>query len=264
MKSRIAALTLGILCGVGVFAALELDWDAAMAELPGIRPDIAAAAHGRLIRLAWSGSMAATAFAAATLLVALLAGLAEAFSTRRRLTRPDHDRAMSDRWIIANWRSAFAGTAAANLAEAIIAGDARAGVGALLLAGLEEAWLERLTLDRIIAPLPAITLGWGGVLALMRYGAGPGWELALAAGAAAWLAISVAAYLVRLALGSAVAAAIRSATAAIRASAAPAGPGPQHDGGPDDPATAAMGGVDPALQEVRAGIERLLARDADD
>jgi hypothetical protein len=133
------------------------------------------------------------------------------------------DPALAGRWNAADWRAAFAPTAIADQAEAMIAilpvekdDPRRVVVDVPLLLGLNRIWLDRLTLAWTIDPLPAILLGLAATLALVAYDSGDKWDAALAAGTLGWFVIGLVRYLVRAALAPLVDSAVASATAAIR------------------------------------------------
>jgi hypothetical protein len=223
-------------------------------------------------RLAWSASMALSIFAVVALAAALIAGLVETLTTRSRLNRLRSDPDLAGHWGGADWRAAFARTAIQAQAEATIAGFLPAGVGVerrviidpAMLIGIEPAWVERLSLTRTIAPLPLLALAAGAGPALFEAYRQLAWEVPLMAGIAGWFAISAAHYLVRGVLGWVAALCVDCARAAIHpittapalAFAWAANPAPAAQADRDDDSDL---DVDPALSEIRAGIERLLS-----
>jgi hypothetical protein len=222
MQSRIAAVILGLIAGIAAFLTLTLDWGDGLAAL---RLDHAALLAGidGAARAAWAISGGIVAFATIASLVALITGMAETAKVRKRIDELRLDPALAGKWNAADWRAAFAPTAIADQAEAMIAivpveagEERRVVVDAPLLLGLNRIWLDRLTLVWTIAPLPLIVLGLGAMLALFAYGSGGKWPAALAAGTAGWLAIALVQYLVRAVLSPLVDAAVAAATAAIR------------------------------------------------
>lgn len=229
MMPRIAAVTLGLIAGVAAILVLALDWNTAVAWLGIQKPNILAALADPLPRLAWIIVVSVAVFATIALLIALAAGFVETLVARSRIDALRHDPVLAGRWNAADWRSAFAHTAVAERAEAIVAallpmananegaGDRRVFADPALLVDLDRIWLDRMTLSRTLAPLPGLLLGVGGALALLRYASGEaGWEVALAAGVSGWLFVGALHYLVRLILGPAVELAVRAATAAVR------------------------------------------------
>jgi hypothetical protein len=221
MNSRSAAVILGLIAGIAAFLALKFNWAGATAFL---HADAAASVlTGSIAHLAWAIAGGTAAFATIALLVSLLAGAAEIAKTRRQIDGLRLDPAMADRWNAADWRAAFARTAVADQAEAMIAPmpadreeTRRVVVDTPLLLGLNRIWLDRLTLTWTIAPLPPILAGLAATLALMAYESGERWAGILAAGTAGWFAIRVVQYLVRAALAPLIDAAVASATAAMR------------------------------------------------
>jgi hypothetical protein len=221
MTARSAAVILGLIAGIAIFLILKLDWTAATASLTA--NGAFASLNSPLSPLAWSISGGAAGFATVALLVTLVGGASETAKARRQIERLRHDPALADRWNAADWRAAFAHTAIADLAEAMIAltpvdkdETRRVVVDTPLLLGLNRIWLDRLTLTWTIAPLPAILVGFGATLALFAYEAGEKWSAVLAAGTAGWLVIRLVQYLVRAALAPLVDAAVAGATAAVR------------------------------------------------
>ena len=229
MVPRVAAVVLGTVAGIAALLVLALDWNTAVTLLGIDKPAMLAVLADPLPRLAWTLSAAISVFAVVALLIALVAGFAEVLVARARIDALRHDPAMVGRWNAADWRAAFAHTAIRDRADAAIAallpvvgapseaGERRAIADPAILVDLDRFWLERLALDRVVVPVPNLLLALGGVTALLRYASGePGWELALAAGVAGWLAIRVVHYVVRLILGLVVELAVGAATAAVR------------------------------------------------
>jgi hypothetical protein len=267
MFTRISAIAAGVIAGAAAFYFLFVR-DAASriwTRAIGVGIDWPA-------RLAWSASMALVMFAFVALTAALIAGLIETMTTRSRLNRLRFDPDLAGHWGGADWRAAFARTAIQAQAEATIAGFLPAGVGVerrviidpAMLIGIEPAWVERLSLTRTIAPLPLLTLAAAAGPALFEAYRQLAWEVPLMAGIAGWFAISAALYLVRGILGLTAALCVDCARAAIHpittapalafAWAANAAPAAQADRDDDSDLD-----VDPALSEIRAGIERLLS-----
>jgi len=216
MTPRSAAVILGLIAGIAIFLALKLDWSATTAF-------VAANAATPMPRLAWAISGGTAGFAIVALLVALIGGAAEIAKARRQIERLRLDPELADRWNAADWRAAFAHTAIADQAEAMIAvmpvnkdETRRVVVDTPLLLGLNRIWLDRLTLTWTIAPLPSILAGLAATFALFAYEAGDKWAAVLAAGTAGWFAIRLVQYLVRAALAPLVDAAVAGATAAVR------------------------------------------------
>ncbi|HLG86203.1 MAG TPA: hypothetical protein VKZ79_03295 [Alphaproteobacteria bacterium] len=315
MVPRVAAVVLGAVAGIAALLVLAQDWDSAV-TLVGIgKPAVLAVLADPAPRVAWTLSVAISAFAVVALLIALVAGFAEVLVARARIDALRHDPAMAGRWNAADWRAAFAHTAIRERAEAAIAallpvagapsevGERRVIADPAILVDLDRFWLERLALDRVVLPLPNLLLALGAVTALLRYASGePGWEIALVAGAAGWLAIRAVHYAVRLVLGIVVELAVGAATAAVRpltsalsieliawragderrrAAGPPLALEPPRAGGAltvnrdeafsarekvEEPAIAPLvptaGGVEAVLAEIRAGIEELLAAPA--
>jgi hypothetical protein len=304
MISRVAAIVAGLIAGLALFAALRLEWTATIAALGLERSHLVSLVVPWVPRLAWSIAAGVSAFAAVASLIALIGGGIEVLKARMRLGALRRDPALAGTWNAADWRAAFAPTAVADHAEAMIAllpienGDERrVVVDTHLLTGLAPLWLDRLTLRRTLAPLPALAAGQGIALALIDYASAGRWDLDLAAGATGWLIVSVARYLAQTGLGPLVGSTVGNATAAMRplasmqafgaaaptAVAATAGAAPNLDSatlalafeqvlsGPLNRLTeaaeklsAAGAGpsreqtIDAALAEIRAGIERLL------
>ena len=220
MTSRSVAFILGLIAGITTFLVLRLDWNATAAAM---RVTAAAAALSPLGRLAWAIAGGTAGFAVATLLVALVGGAAEIARARRQIDRLRLDPTFADRWNAADWRAAFAPTAIADQAEAMIAllpvdkGETRrVVVDTALLLSLNRSWLDRLTLVWTIAPLPPILLGLEATLALFAFTAGDMWAGVLAAGTAGWFVIRLVQYLVRAAMAPLVDSAVAAATAAVR------------------------------------------------
>ncbi|MDB5394164.1 MAG: hypothetical protein JWM91_1670 [Rhodospirillales bacterium] len=221
MTSRSAPVILGLIAGIALFFVLKLDWNAATAFLQANA--VAASLSSPVSRLAWAISVGTAVFATVALLVALIGGAAEIAKARQQIDKLRHDPALADRWNAADWRAAFAHTAIADQAEAMIAlapvdkdEARRVVVDTPLLLGLNRIWLDRLTLTWTIAPLPAIVVGLAATLALFAYEAGDKWGAVLAAGTAGWFIIRLVQYLVRAALAPLVDSAVAGATAAVR------------------------------------------------
>jgi hypothetical protein len=281
MKSHLSALALGLSAGIAAFVLVDFHFAGLAGHLAAGRADLVQVLSERLTASVWAAAAAAAAFALVMLAVAAAAGIAESLATRSKARRLHDALAASGGGTVADWRAVFAGTAMTDWADAAVTGvSGDPGGPALafdagLLTRLEDIWLDRLVLARVIAPLPILSLGLGATLALFRYGAGPGWEIVLAGGMAGALAIGAFLYLARMAVGPAVAGAARSviALASPIAGASPpiagsrptASPAPfEASPGTADGAGLFQDGIDPALREVRAGIERLLARPAKD
>ena len=168
-------------------------------------------------------------------------------------------------------------------------GERRVVVDTYLLTGLAPLWLDRLTLNRTIAPLPGLCAMQGIVLALIDYASAGRWDLDLAAGAAGWLLITAVSYLARIVLAPLIGATVDAATAVIRPltsrqsfaltqpvaggldaglfatglERALSGPLERLAEAADRLSSAGAGAsreqtIDAALAEIRAGIERLL------
>jgi hypothetical protein len=263
MTVRIVAVILGIAGCVAAIFLLSHHWENTLGLLP-IPPDLGAALSLPSARFPWTISAAAEIFVAVTLLFAVIGGWTETVRTRGRINVLRYDPNLSGRWSAADWRAAFARTAIANRAEAIVAaispaGDERRVVTDLgLLSDLETVWLDRLIFRGMITPLPPLVLGFGATLALLRYSAGEGgWETALAAGAGGWLAISLTYYIARLSMSPATQLTVDAAIAAMRPlTAALSQPIATAGGAPSDDREVS---IEIALNEVRASIERLLA-----
>ncbi len=295
MTSRIAAGTIGSIAGIAIFLALRLDWAATIALFDLQGSHLATISTGALPRLAWAITAGLSVFGVLASLVALVGGAGETARARTRLRDLRLDPTLAGSWNAADWRAAFAPTAVADQAEAMIAllpiesgGERRVVVDTHLLTGLSTLWLERLTLNRAIAPLPALAAAQGIVLASIDYASAGRWELDFAAGATGWLLIAAASYLTRIALAPLIGATVDAATAVIRPltsmqSFVSAVPSTGLDAGPfgaaleqalagpldrlaqaaDRLANAGAGPsreqtIDAALAEIRAGIERLL------
>jgi hypothetical protein len=221
MTVRSAAVTLGLIAGIAIFLALELDWAATTAFL---RVNAATASMTTpMTRLVWAISGGTAGFATIALLAALTGGAAEIAKARRQIDRLRLDPELTDRWNAADWRAAFARTAIADQAEAMIAvlpvdkdETRRVIVDTPLLLGMNRIWLDRLTLTWTITPLPPILIGFGATFALFAYEGGDKWAVVLAAGTAGWFAIRLVHYLVRAALAPLVDSAVAAATAAMR------------------------------------------------
>lgn len=222
MTPRIIALTLGLVAGLVAFFILASDWTSVLSAVGVDQVGIAAAKTGELPRLTWAISAGITIFAVFALIVVLIVGVLETSRARQAINALRHDPSLADSWNIADWRSAFAETAIADRAEAMIAAInppgsiRRVAVDTQLLVGLDEVWLDRLTLKRTVAPLAPLVLGLSATAGLFTYVDGDPWAVVLAAGASGWLLIRASQYLARLALSPAVTAAIDAATAAIR------------------------------------------------
>ncbi len=223
MTSRIAAAIFGLIAGIVVFFTVTFNFIDAAAFLHADHVGIVTASVSGLTRAAWAISGGITAFVVMASLVALFTGMAETAKVRARIDELRLDPALAGRWNAADWRAAFAPTAIADQAEAMVAilpvekDDARrVVVDVPLLLGLNRIWLDRLTLAWTIEPLPMILLGLAATLALVAYESGDKWDAVLAAGTAGWFTIGLVRYLVRIALAPLVDSAVASATAAIR------------------------------------------------
>jgi hypothetical protein len=222
MQPRIAAVILGLIAGIAVFFALIFSWSDMLALL---RLDHAALFAGMAGagKAAWAISVGVAAFAVIASLAALVAGIIETTRLRRRIDELRLDPLVAGKWNAADWRAAFAPTAIADQAEAMIAivpvaegEERRVVVDAPLLLGLNRIWLDRLTFAWTIGPLPLIVLALAGTLALFAHGADGKWDAALAAGTASAFVIALVQYLVRAALTPLVDTAVAAATAVIR------------------------------------------------
>ena len=223
MTSRMAAVILGLIAGIAAFFILALNWAGSLSFLQLSHAALLAGVTGGAAKAAWAISGGIIAFAAVASLVALIAGMAETAKLRARIDELRLDPDLAGKWNAADWRAAFAPTAIADQAEAMIAiipveknEERRVVVDAPLLLGLNRIWLDRLTLAWTIGPLPPIVFGLGATLALFAYEAGGKWDAALAAGSAGWFAITLIQYLVRAGLSPLVDSAVAAATAAIR------------------------------------------------
>jgi hypothetical protein len=222
MQSRMAAVILGLIAGIAAFFTLMLNWTDALA-FPRLDHAALLAGLSGAAKAAWTISGGVAAFATVASLVALIAGMAETAKVRARIDELRLDPALAGKWNAADWRAAFAPTAIADQAEAMIAilpveqgEERRVVVDVPVLLGLNRIWLDRLTLAWTIAPLSLIVLGLAATLALFAYESGGKWPAALAAGTAGWFAIALVQYLVRAALAPLVDGAVAAATAAIR------------------------------------------------
>jgi hypothetical protein len=223
MTSRIAAVILGLIAGIAAFFTLALNWANSLSFLQLDHVALLAGPTGGAAEAAWTISGGITAFATVASLVALIAGMTETAKLRARIDALRLDPDLAGKWNAADWRAAFAPTAIADQAEAMIAiipveknEERRVVVDAPLLLGLNRIWLDRLTLAWTIGPLPLIVLGLAATLALFAHGSDGRWDTALAAGAAGWFAITLVQYLVRAVLSPLVDTAVAAATAAIR------------------------------------------------
>jgi hypothetical protein len=223
MTSRIAAVILGLIAGIAAFFTLALNWADSLSFLRLNHAALLSGVPGGAAKAAWTISGGIIAFATVASLVALITGMAETAKLRARIAELRLDPDLAGKWNAADWRAAFAPTAIADQAEAMIAiipveknEERRVVVDAPLLLGLSRIWLDRLTLAWTIGPLPLIVFGLGGTLALFAYEAGGKWDAALAAGTAGWFVITLVQYLVRAALSPLVDSAVAAATAAIR------------------------------------------------
>jgi hypothetical protein len=223
MTSRMAAVILGLIAGIAAFLTLALNWAPSLSFLQLGHVALLIGVTGGAARAAWTISGGVIAFAAVASLVALITGMAETAKLRARIDELRLDPDLAGKWNAADWRAAFAPTAIADQAEAMIAilpveknEERRVVVDAPLLLGLNRIWLDRLTLAWTIGPLPLIVFGLGVTLALFAQEADGKWDAALAAGAAGWFAITLVQYLVRAALSPLVDSAVAAATAAIR------------------------------------------------
>jgi hypothetical protein len=222
MQSRMAAVILGLIAGIAAFLTLTVNWTDSLGFL---RLDHVAllAGLGGAARAAWTISGGVIAFATVASLAALITGMAETSKVRARIDELRLDPALAGKWNAADWRAAFAPTAIADQAEAMIAivpveedEERRVVVDSSLLLGLNCIWLDRLTLVWTIGPLPLIVLGLAATLALVAHESGGKWDAALAAGTAGWFVIVLIQYLVRVTLSPLVDGAVAAATAAIR------------------------------------------------
>jgi hypothetical protein len=223
MTSRIAAAIFGLIAGIAVFFTVTFNFAGVAGFLHAGHIGIVMASVSGVTRAAWAISGGITAFAVVASLAALITGMAETAKVRARIDELRLDPAMAGQWNAADWRAAFAPTAIADQAEAMIAilpvekdDERRVVVDVPLLLGLNRIWLDRLTLAWTIEPLPAILLGLAATLALVAYDVGDKWDAALAAGTAGWFTINLVRYLVRAALAPLVDSAVAAATAAIR------------------------------------------------
>ena len=222
MQSRIAAVILGLIAGIAAFFTLTLNWTDSLVFLRLDHATLLAGLSG-VTQAAWTISGGVATFATVASLVALITGMAETAKVRARIDELRLDPALAGKWNAADWRAAFAPTAIADQAEAMIAivpvekgEERRVVVDASLLLGLNRIWLDRLTLAWTIGPLPLIVLGLAATLAPFAYESGGKWDAALAAGTAGWFVIVLVQYLVRAALSPLVNGAVAAATAAIR------------------------------------------------
>jgi len=222
MQSRMAAVILGLIAGIAVFLTLTVSWTDSLGFLRLDHVALLAGLRGAA-RVAWTISGGVIAFAAVASLAALITGMAETTKVRARIDELRLDPALAGKWNAADWRAAFAPTAIADQAEAMIAivpvekdEERRVVVDSALLLGLNRIWLDRLTLAWTIGPLPLIVLGLGATLALIAHESGGKWDAALAAGTAGWFAIVLVQYLVRVTLSPLVDGAVAAATAVIR------------------------------------------------
>jgi hypothetical protein len=222
MQPRIAAVILGLIAGIAVFFALTFNWNDMLAALRLDHAVLLAGVVGAA-KAAWTISTGIAAFAVIASLAALIGGIVETARLRRRIDELRLDPLVAGKWNAADWRAAFAPTAIADQAEAMIAivpvaegEERRVVVDAPLLLGLNRIWLDRLTLARTIGPLPLIVLALAGTLALFAHGGDGKWDAALAAGTAAGFAIVLVQYLVRVALTPLVDGAVAAATSVIR------------------------------------------------
>jgi hypothetical protein len=223
MTSRIAAVILGLIAGIAAFFTLALNWADSLSFLQLGHVALLTGPIGGAAMTAWSISGGIIAFTTVASLVVLITGMAETARLRTRIDGLRLDPDLAGKWNAADWRAAFAPTAIADQAEAMIAilpveknEERRVVVDAPLLLGLSRIWLDRLTLAWTIGPLPLIVLGLGATLALFAHGSGGRWDTALAAGAVGWFAITLVQYLVRAVLSPRVDSAVAAATAAIR------------------------------------------------
>lgn len=223
MTSRIAAVTIGLIAAIAIFLGLRLNWPVTIGLFHLQGSHLVTLLAGPLPRLAWSATAGLSVFGILASLIALIGGTAETTRARARLTALRLDPTLTGSWNAADWRAAFAPTAIADRAEAMIAllpvengGERRVVVDTHLLTGLAPLWLNRSTLSSVVGPLPALCAGQGIVLALIDYASAGRWDLDLAAGAAGWLLITAAYYLARILLAPAIGAAVEAATAVIR------------------------------------------------
>lgn len=222
MTSRMAAVVLGLIAGIAALFALTLSWDGVLAGLHLGQAPLMSGLSGAA-RVAWSISGGIMAFAVVASLAALVGGIVETTRLRRRIDELRLDPSVAGKWNAADWRAAFAPTAIADQAEAMIAivpvaegEERRVVVDAPILLGLNDIWLDRLTLAWAIRPLPRIVLALAATLALFAHGAGGKWDASLAAGTAAAFLIILVQYLSRMALSPLIDTAIAAATAVIR------------------------------------------------
>jgi len=222
MQPRIAAVILGLIAGIAVFFALTFSWSGTLAALGLDHAALLAGVAGSA-KAAWALSGGIAVFAVIASLAALVGGIVETTRLRRRIDELRLDPLVAGKWNAADWRAAFAPTAIADQAEAMIAimpvaegEERRVVVDAPLLLGLNRIWLDRLTLSQTIRPLLLIVLALAGTLALFAHGADGKWDAALAAGTAGGFAIVLFQYLARAALTPLVDGAIAAATAVIR------------------------------------------------
>jgi hypothetical protein len=222
MQPRIAAVILGLIAGIAVFFALTFSWSDTLAALRLDHAALLTAADGSA-KAAWSLSAGIAAFGVVASLAALVGGIVETTRLRRRIDELRLDPAVAGKWNAADWRAAFAPTAIADQAEAMIAivpvaegEERRVVVDAPLLLELNRIWLDRLILAQTIRPLPLIALALAGTLALFAHGGDGKWDAALAAGMGAAFAIVLVQYLARAALTPLADGAVAAATAVIR------------------------------------------------
>jgi len=222
MTSRMAAGILGLIAGIAVFFALTLSWNGVLAAL-GLGGAALLSGLAGAGKAAWALCGAVAAFGVVASLAALIGGIVETTRLRRRIDELRLDPLVAGKWNAADWRAAFAPTAIADQAEAMIAivpvaegEERRVVVDAPLLLGLSRIWLDRLSLAGTIRPLVPVVLALAATLALFAHGADGKWDAALAAGTAAGFAIVLARYAVRMALTPLVDGAVAAATSVIR------------------------------------------------
>jgi hypothetical protein len=222
MQPRMAAVILGLIAGIAAFLTLTVNWTGSLVLLRLNHAALLADLNGAA-QAAWTISGGVAAFATVASLVALITGMAETAKVRARIDELRLDPALAGKWNAADWRAAFAPTAIADQAEAMIAivpveegEERRVVVDSSLLLGLNRIWLDRLTLAWTIGPLPLIVIGLAATLALFAHESGGKWDAALAAGTAGWFVIVLVQYLVRAALSPLVNGAVAAATAVIR------------------------------------------------
>jgi hypothetical protein len=231
MTLRILAVILGTVAGLAALAMLVFFWGGLTAALPAGAPDLAAQLSVLANRAAWTIAASISAYVAVALSATLAGGIAETILTGRRIAALCNDPALAGRPNAADWRAIFSRTAIGIAASPILDAAATAiprerrpaAIDSIRLLDLDLLWLDRLTFRREMRPLPVLVLAADATLALFGDLAGTGWELALAAGFAGWLMISVVQYAASIALSPFIARTVAAAVAAIRpAAGAPA------------------------------------------